>query len=186
LCIFLISLVPKQPHPWLKIIGSLSTTFATYSTPTAENHQRFFCLGLSSLERTIARQRLRIRFLADGDANTKYFHLLARGRKRRNNIVRIKDGNGNICTSWEEMEAAIHEHFQNVFGTPGSGAVTFDYSAVGIVPLDLSSLELPFTEEEVLAAVRDTPSDRAPGPDGFTGHSTKQRGQQSRMTSCKH
>lgn len=39
------------------------------------------CLGLASLERTIARQRSRIRHLADGDANTRYFHLIARGRK---------------------------------------------------------------------------------------------------------
>jgi hypothetical protein len=61
----------------------------------------------------------------------------------------------------EEMEATIHGHFQGVFGTPGSGAFTFDHAAVGITPLDLSALELPFTEEEVLAAMRDTPSNRA-------------------------
>lgn len=34
-------------------------------------------LGLSSLSRTICRQRSRIRFLAEGDANTRYFHLQA-------------------------------------------------------------------------------------------------------------
>lgn len=38
------------------------------------------CLGLSSLERTIARQRARVRHLADRDANTKYFHMIAQGR----------------------------------------------------------------------------------------------------------
>jgi hypothetical protein len=30
------------------------------------------------------------------------------------------------------MEATIHGHFQGVFGTPGSGAFTFDHAAVGI------------------------------------------------------
>jgi len=34
-------------------------------------------LGLSSLARTIARQRARHRFLEEGDANTRFFHLLS-------------------------------------------------------------------------------------------------------------
>lgn len=41
------------------------------------------CLGLSSLERTMAREHSRIRQLRKGDANTSYFHLIARGRKRK-------------------------------------------------------------------------------------------------------
>jgi mannosylglycoprotein endo-beta-mannosidase len=44
------------------------------------------CLGLSSLERTMARERSRVRQLREGDANTAYFHLIARGRRRRNYI----------------------------------------------------------------------------------------------------
>lgn len=43
-------------------------------------------LGLSSLERTIARQRSRVRFLAEGDANTKFFQLQACHRNRKNYI----------------------------------------------------------------------------------------------------
>jgi hypothetical protein len=44
------------------------------------------CLGLSSLERTMARECSRVRQLREGDANTAYFHLIARGRRRRNYI----------------------------------------------------------------------------------------------------
>jgi hypothetical protein len=33
------------------------------------------CLGLASLERTIARLRSRIKYLKEGDANTSFFHL---------------------------------------------------------------------------------------------------------------
>lgn len=37
------------------------------------------------------------------------------------------------------------------------------------MPRDLSVLELPFTADEVKATIDDMPSDKAPGPDGFTG-----------------
>jgi hypothetical protein len=35
------------------------------------------CLGLASLQHTIVRQRSRVTFLAEGDANTRFFHLQA-------------------------------------------------------------------------------------------------------------
>lgn len=136
---------------------------------TLRKELKLKCLGLSSLERTIARQRSRIRFLAEGDANTKYFHLLARGRKRRNSIARLRDNNRNICSSHNDMEHAILDHFSNVFGKASAAPVTVDYGALGITALDFAKLELPFSEDEVQAAVNDMPADRAPGPDGFTG-----------------
>uniref|UniRef100_A0A453N768 Uncharacterized protein n=1 Tax=Aegilops tauschii subsp. strangulata TaxID=200361 RepID=A0A453N768_AEGTS len=43
-------------------------------------------LGLASLERTIARQRSRITWLKEGDANTQLFHLVANGRGMKNYI----------------------------------------------------------------------------------------------------
>jgi hypothetical protein len=75
------------------------------------------CLGLSSLDRTIARQRSRVRYLAEGDANTKYFHMLARGRRRRNLITRLKV-DGPFVTAHDDMAKAFHDHFSRVFGAP--------------------------------------------------------------------
>lgn len=126
------------------------------------------CLGLSSLDRTIARQRSRVRFLAEGDANTKYFHLLARGRRRKNAITRLR-GQTGYTSDQTAMEQAIHEHFMGVFGTAGHTEGTIDFHALGIQQQDLSLLEQPVTEAEVWNAIQDMPADRAPGPDGYTG-----------------
>jgi hypothetical protein len=43
-------------------------------------------LGLCSLQRTVARQRSRINWLKEGEANSKNFHLHANHRRRKNFI----------------------------------------------------------------------------------------------------
>ena len=65
------------------------------------------CLGLSSLERTMARQRSRIRQLSDGDANTAYFHLIARDRKQRSYIPALLV-DGHIVADHSDMELALY------------------------------------------------------------------------------
>ena len=40
---------------------------------------------------------------------------------------------------------------------------------LGINAQDMSELELPFTEDEVWRTIQQLPSDKAPGPDGYTG-----------------
>lgn len=47
-------------------------------------------LGLCSFERTIARQRYRLSWLREGDANTPYFHLHANHHRRRSYITHLK------------------------------------------------------------------------------------------------
>jgi hypothetical protein len=38
-----------------------------------------------------------------------------------------------------------------------------------ITPVDLSSVEVPFTHEEIDGIIKLMPNDKAPGPDGFNG-----------------
>lgn len=140
------------------------------------------CLGLSSLERTIARQRACVRNLANGDANTKYFHLLARGRRQRNIITHLKVGDDTI-TSQEALEDAVVHHFAGVFGQPAILGDQLDLQALGIVAADLSALDLVFSMDEVWAAIKEMPLDRTPGPGGYTGHSTKLPGPSYSRTS---
>jgi len=84
------------------------------------------CLGLSSLDRTVARQRARVRQLQEGDANTAYFHLIARGRKRRNFITSL-NVHDHLVADHNGMEAALHAHFEGVFGTAASTGNTLNF-----------------------------------------------------------
>jgi hypothetical protein len=46
----------------------------------------------------------------------------------------------------------------------------FSWTDLALPAVDLSSLDRPFTESEVWQAICLMPQDKAPGPDGFTGH----------------
>lgn len=46
-------------------------------------------LGLAALNRCLARQRARTRFLQEGDASTRFFHLQACHRRRKNYLAAV-------------------------------------------------------------------------------------------------
>ena len=72
-------------------------------------------------------------------------------------------------TEHNAKEKIIHDHFSHVMKR-GSGSTTdFNWEELNLESHDLHELDSPFTEEEVLEAINSMPSDKAPGPDGFTG-----------------
>lgn len=126
------------------------------------------CLGLSSLERTITRQRSRIHHLSEGDTNTAYFRLIMWGRKRWNFIPSLTVA-GHVVADHEGMEQALFNHFSSVFGTTAAGHMALNFASLGIQPVPLDDLDTDISVDEVNAAIKELPADRAPGPDGFTG-----------------
>lgn len=53
-------------------------------------------------------------------------------------------------------------------GTKVEHSQAINLEALGVSPVKLAHLEADFTEEEVWAAIKALPADKAPGPDGFT------------------
>jgi hypothetical protein len=125
------------------------------------------CLGLSSLERTMARQHSRVKQLSEGDANTAYFHLIARGRKWWNFIPALSV-DGHVVTDHCGMELALHSHSAEVFGSVARGGHSLNFEALGFHQLSLEDQDEPISADEVWATIKAMPSNRALGPDGFT------------------
>jgi hypothetical protein len=73
-------------------------------------------LGLASLARTIARQLSRLTFMAEDDANTRFYHLQACHRSRKSII-------NSLCVQEMEMvgetamSAALFNHFNAILGS---------------------------------------------------------------------
>lgn len=125
-------------------------------------------LALASLERTMARQRSRVSWLKEGDANTRFFHQHAAYRRRKNFIQQIA-ADGQLGTSQPEKERLVHEFFAGILGTSPSRSHSLNLSFFEERLAPMPDLDEPFSPEEILAAIKDSPDDKAPGPDGFTG-----------------
>ncbi|XP_062114673.1 uncharacterized protein LOC133825790 [Humulus lupulus] len=115
------------------------------------------------------RQRSKQLWLQAGDLNTKYFHASANKRRRRNQVVSLKDENG-LLRDWDSgLEKVMVDYFQNLF----FASCTNWGRILDCVPTSISediNLDLikPVEPEEVKQALFQMHPDKSPGPDGFS------------------
>jgi hypothetical protein len=69
----------------------------------------------------------------------------------------------------EYKARAVNDFYENLLGTNLNWGHSINLEELGTAVHNLADLEIPFTEDEVWATVKKLPSDKAPGPDGFTG-----------------
>jgi hypothetical protein len=65
-------------------------------------------------EETLWRQKYRIRWLKEGERNTKFFHRTTMVRRAHNKILKIKDQDGIECESHQEIESVMVRHFHGI------------------------------------------------------------------------
>jgi hypothetical protein len=124
-------------------------------------------LEFASLERAIARQRSRIAWLKDGDANTAFFHCQCSYRRQKNMISALQHGD-SLLTGQADMAEAAFAHFDDMLGTAAMREHTLNLEHLIAPDADLDDLVAPFSADEIWETVKQLPAHKAPGPDGFT------------------
>ncbi|XP_019225728.1 PREDICTED: uncharacterized protein LOC109207293 [Nicotiana attenuata] len=71
------------------------------------------------VEESVLKQKTQLQWFKDGDANSKYFHSLIRGRRRKLYIHKIKNEDGDWIYGDEAIGEAACDYFQNLFFGPG-------------------------------------------------------------------
>ncbi|XP_027169591.1 uncharacterized protein LOC113769332 [Coffea eugenioides] len=118
------------------------------------------------------RQKACIRWLKEGDANSKLFHAQVKQMRARTYMHRMKDRNGVWIDESAKIEEMTIEYFADILLQ--SGQVQVDHSLLGVIPWVISeqdNMELQQfpTEEEVKIVVFQMNGDSSLGPDGFKG-----------------
>eukprot|EP00253_Pinus_taeda_P006641 PITA_06641 len=126
-------------------------------------------------EEILWRQKSRIRWLKEGEKNTKFFHQSTIQRRMHNNIAFINNSQGNRLEKHEDIEKEFKDYFQEALKEqPGSREVAIK-SVTQHVPKIITddqnqNLLKQVTMQDVEEAMAQLKDGKAPGPDGFTSN----------------
>ncbi|XP_031100721.1 uncharacterized protein LOC116004702 [Ipomoea triloba] len=144
--------------------------------PSPENrallhkHHADLLLALKQ-EEMFWRQKARVKWLKEGDANTRFFHATVKDRHRRQRICAIKNDSGNLLTTQPAIQEEAISFYTKLFKAEDCFEME---SILQNLPISLEvsdnfSLTKPLTREEIKEAVWKLDPDSAAGPDGFSG-----------------
>lgn len=134
------------------------------------NFRNILSLKLSDLlhqQMVYWKQRGNIKWVKLGDENSKFFHANATIKHKRNSITYLTSPSGDLVFYHNAKAELIWLDFKERLGSSNFESMQFDLSSLLVQNLDLSSLEEPFSHQEVDNIIRLLPLDKSPGPDSF-------------------
>ncbi|MCI27851.1 transposon TX1 putative protein, partial [Trifolium medium] len=108
-----------------------------------------------------------MRWLQEGDENSRYFHACINSRSKKNFIRALRVGE-DWCETPSSIRNAIVEYFKQHFASahwprPNLNGIAFP----SLMDDDNSWLVLPFGMDEIETVVNECDGNKSPGPDGF-------------------
>lgn len=106
--------------------------------------------GIYHQEELNWRQRSRTQWLKEGDEKSKFFHVVANGRKNKN-FIPIISHDGRSVEDGKEIGKIFSEVFQAQFGSKREFKFRFNWTHLfsDKSPIDLTTLERPFIVDEI-------------------------------------
>ena len=106
-----------------------------------------------------------------GDFNTKYFHMLASGRRNQNSIWSLSDDSGSFYEDEDALKSLGMKHFANIFKDDGGTSIFQQLKVIQLFPRmvpkkNASNLSCPVSIGEIEHALKSFKKDRSPGSDG--------------------
>lgn len=170
-------------HTFDQVIGRKKEIMARLNGVQISMQRKFNNVGLMKLEKRLHLelsnilkkeeltwfQRSRTQWLADGDLNTRYYHLKAINRRRRNKITMLKDDDGSWVEDKEKLHDLVTNFYKHLFTLKydWKDKETFVISFSSLSESDIQKLVEPVKDVEIRKALFAMKPWKAPGPDGY-------------------
>ncbi|TYJ48346.1 hypothetical protein E1A91_A01G055500v1, partial [Gossypium mustelinum] len=121
----------------------------------------------TKFKESLWRQKSRMMWLKEGDANTAFFHRAIKIKAKRKTIYKMKIGR-SWCNDPNELKMKVFDFFKNHFRERGRNwrmKIELDFKR--LKESDVEKLEVPFSLEEIRDAIWSCEESKAPEPDGF-------------------
>jgi hypothetical protein len=107
---------------------------------------------IALIKEEIWRQRVKRQWIAEGDKNTNFFHLVANVQKQQNTIHTIQE-NDEMHTSRKEKTRILFQYFCKLMGTEISSSIDFDFNRVYDTQQAITEIDEMITEQEIRGAI---------------------------------
>ncbi|XP_055824484.1 uncharacterized protein LOC129893019 [Solanum dulcamara] len=123
------------------------------------------------LEDSMLKQKTQLQWFKEGDKNSKYFHAIIRGRRRKLFIHRIQNDEGNWLQGDDDIARAACDHFQNIFTGEDTHIQEDALQCIPKLVTDDQNRDLQALPnlEELRTVVFSMNPNSAAGPDGMNG-----------------
>ncbi|XP_015064939.1 uncharacterized protein LOC107010215 [Solanum pennellii] len=123
------------------------------------------------VEYNILQQKTQLHWLKQGDANSKYFHAVIRGRRKKMVVHKVMDENGVWIEGEDNIAKEACDYYQKIF-TGNNEKIREE--AIQCIPSMITQeqnteLDRMPTEEELRRIIMSMNPNSAPGPDGIGG-----------------
>ncbi|GJS62333.1 RNA-directed DNA polymerase, eukaryota [Tanacetum coccineum] len=123
---------------------------------------------ISNTQMSEVAQKAKIKWVVEGDENTKFFHGMLNKKRSQSNIRGIM-ANGKWIDNPVNVKNEFFDHFRCRFDKPPENRARIDICFPNVLSNDQrDDLDRMVTKEEVKRAVWDCGIDKSPGPDGFS------------------
>ncbi|PNX82415.1 cysteine-rich receptor-like protein kinase, partial [Trifolium pratense] len=116
---------------------------------------------------SLIKQKSRLKWVREGDSNSRFFHTSLKSRRRRNQLSFLKRGNEWI-QGVENIKMEVKNYFVQNFTEDWHHRPFVHGIDFNVLSADDNDLLLqPFSEEDVREVIWSCDGNKSPGPDGF-------------------